>query len=592
MACAAAHMFAYNATLCACDPGYYLLAGGNGSSCVSLPGGGRGGFGDWQVGSVGASRNQSLYFLAPVFSLDAIRRLTQNQAVLLWTTLAALISWFAFCAAARFAGREPARHKSIFRARFWVSRLDCIFDNNHWAEDQQILRKRKTELGGMFSVATLILLTGLVTVLIYQAINKRNVEVHRIKPANAPDLLSFVNDLEFHITTISSMSCAQAVTPSTISMGTPGFLDFRVLPLSTFLTYSCQNTSKGPSISLKCNGCRIPPRDHYVSWQFVDLPRQPAAAVGFQFNLTAKQHGDDKHMSFVSGTISSENYADDKQKTFRGQDSNVLKIQLFPQIYNNHHGLRLLQPLVQDFTQGSTLSDIRSLNTSLQDPADGVINTTLYISYLSDYVVEISKENTLGPVSVLASIGGLYAVSVAIFLCLMSQCEGRIKKLRDEDTRMLRILSKQRAQRNWDKVRKFVMYTWGPSNLDPSDRSGKWPESSMMGSLRESFHKRRKPIRRVTSHVNKAKSESTEMVQYLSLSRFSYVWHLMQGKSILKELVRCGSQVVLDSLYGMQRIFVTARAGPTKPYPHSEFVHMDVGRDKRQEIVQWQAVRW
>ena len=55
---------AYNATLCACDPGYYLRAssgGGNGSSsCASLPGGG--GFGDWQVGSVGAMRNQSLYF--------------------------------------------------------------------------------------------------------------------------------------------------------------------------------------------------------------------------------------------------------------------------------------------------------------------------------------------------------------------------------------------------------------------------------------------------------------------------------------------------------------------------------------------------
>ena len=61
-------MFAYNATLCACDPGYYLRAssgGGNGSSsCASLPGGGGGGggFGDWQVGSVGATRNQSLYF--------------------------------------------------------------------------------------------------------------------------------------------------------------------------------------------------------------------------------------------------------------------------------------------------------------------------------------------------------------------------------------------------------------------------------------------------------------------------------------------------------------------------------------------------
>ncbi|XP_066308618.1 uncharacterized protein [Miscanthus floridulus] len=512
MACAAAHMFVYNATLCACDPGYYLFTnstgGGNGSStststsCVSLPRGGDG-FGDWQVGSVGASKNQSFYFLTPVLSLDVVRRLTQSQAVLLWVALATLLSWFAFCAAARFTGQDPARHKKLFGARFWVSRLDCIFDNNHYVNDQQVLRKRKTELGGMFSVATVILFLGLVTVLLYQAIHRRNAQVHRVKPANAPDLLDFVSDLEFHITTISSMSCAQVVSPSTIAMGTPGFMDFRVLPLSTLLTYSCQNTSEGPSITLKCNGCRIPPRDHYVSWQFVDLPRQPAAAVGFQFNLTAKEHGDDKDMSFVSGTLSSDNYIDAKLKTFRGPDSNVLKIQLFPQIYNNLRGLKLLQPLVQDFTQGSTLSDLSSLNASLQNPRDGVINTTLYISYLSDYIVEISNENVLGPVSILASIGGLYAFSVAIFLCLMAQCEGRIKKFRDEDTRMLNILSKQRAQRNWNKVRKFVMYTWGPSNLDPTDRSGKWPEGSVMDSLHGSFHKRRKPIRRGASNGSK-----------------------------------------------------------------------------------------
>uniref|UniRef100_A0A0D9UVP8 Uncharacterized protein n=1 Tax=Leersia perrieri TaxID=77586 RepID=A0A0D9UVP8_9ORYZ len=494
-ACTAARMFAWNATLCACEPGFYLSAV-NGS-CLRLPAG------DWQVGSVGASRNQSFYFLAPVLSLDVVRRLTQSQALLLEAAIAALLSWIAFCAFARFAGRDPTGNKRLFRARFWVSRLDCIYDNTHWADDQQVLRKRKTELGGMCSVASLILFVGLVTVLLYQAIQRRSIEVHRVKPANAPDLLSFVNDIEFHITTISSMSCSQLIAPSTIAMGIPGSMDFRLMPLSTLLTYNCQNTSQGPSVSLKCNGCRIPPRDHYVSWQFIDLPRQPAAAVGFQFNLTAKQHGDNSHMSFVSGTINSDNFTDDKLKTFRGRDSNVLKIQLFPQTYINHHNLKLLQPLVQDFTQGSTFSDVSSLNASLQNPVDGIINTTLYISYLSNYIVEISNENVLGPVSILASIGGLYAFSVAIFLCLMAQCEARIKKLRDEDSRMLKILRKRRARQNWDKVRKFVMYTWGPSNLDPSDRSGKWPEGSVMDSLHGSFHKKRKPNRRSNSNRNK-----------------------------------------------------------------------------------------
>ncbi|KAL6593828.1 hypothetical protein ACP70R_048729 [Stipagrostis hirtigluma subsp. patula] len=496
-ACTAARMFAYNATLCACEPGYYL--NGSGGSCAAMPGGG---WGDWQVGAVGAPRNQSLYFLEPVLSHYAVRRLTQSQAVLLEAALAALLAWLAFCAAARVAGRDPRGERRLFRARFWISRLDCIFDNSHWAEDQQVLKKRKTELGGTCSVASLILFIGLVTVLLYQAIKRRSIEVHRVKPANAPDLLSFVNDLEFHITTISGMSCAQAIAPSTIAMGTPGSMDFRVVPLPTLFTYNCTNTSQGPSISLKCNGCRVPPRDHFVSWQFVDLPGQLAAAVGFQFNLTAKQHGDSKHVSFVSGTTDSDGYADDgKLKTFRGRDSNVLKIQLFPQIYNNLGNLRLFQPLVQDFTQGSVFLDVGSLNASLQNPSDGVVNTTLYISYLSDYIVEISSETVLGPVSVLASIGGLYAFSVAICLCLMAQCEARIKKLHDEDTRMLKILSKRRARQNWDKVRKFVMYTWGPSHLDPTHRSGKQREGSVMDSLHRTFHKRREPIRQTTSNV-------------------------------------------------------------------------------------------
>lgn len=126
MACTAARMFASNATLCACEPGFYLSAAINGT-CLGLPDGG------WQVGSVGSSRNQSFYFLTPVLSLDVVRRLTQSQALLLEATIAALLSWLAFCAFARFTGHDPTGNKRLFRARFWVSRLDCIYDTTHWA---------------------------------------------------------------------------------------------------------------------------------------------------------------------------------------------------------------------------------------------------------------------------------------------------------------------------------------------------------------------------------------------------------------------------------------------------------------------------
>ncbi|EHA8586996.1 hypothetical protein COCNU_scaffold001272G000020 [Cocos nucifera] len=289
------------------------------------------------------------------------------------------------------------------------------------SDDQKVVVKRKTELGGTFSVASWMLFVGLLSALLYQVITKRSIEVHRVRPANAPDLLSFVNDLEFNVTTISSMSCSQLRGLDTLVIGTPGFIDYRVFPLSTYVSYNCQNTSRGPTISLKCNSGQIPRRNHYISWQFVDLPNDPATAVGFQFNLTAKDHGDDRHVSFVSGTMKSESNTDDKLKTFRGPDLNILKIHLFPQAYHNKHNLKLIQPLIHDFIPGSSFSEASDLQVSLQTPKDGLINTTLYISYLSDYIVEIDNENVTGPVSFLADVGGLYAISLAIFLYLLLQ---------------------------------------------------------------------------------------------------------------------------------------------------------------------------
>lgn len=221
--------------------------------------------------------------------------------------------------------------------------------------------------------------------------------MHKVRPVNAPDLLSFVNDMEFNITTVSSMSCAHLRGLDNLVLGTPSFIDYRVFPLSAYASYYCQNTSNGPTISLKCNSCQIPRRNYFISWQFVDLPNDPAMAVGFRFKLTVRDHGNDKYVSFVSGTLQSDNYMNDSPKTFRGPDLNILKIHLFPQIYNNLHNLKLIQPLFHDFILGSYFTNVSDLQSSLQRPRDGLINTTLDISYLSDYIVEIDKENIMGP---------------------------------------------------------------------------------------------------------------------------------------------------------------------------------------------------
>ncbi|XP_072964097.1 uncharacterized protein [Typha angustifolia] len=286
--------------------------------------------------------------------------------------------------------------------------------------------------------------------------------------------------MEFNITTISSMSCLNLRGLENLVVGAPGFIDYKVSRLSAYASYTCYNTTHGPTISLKCNNCQVPRGNYYISWQFIDLPNNPASSVGFQFNLSAKDHGDDRHVSFVSGTLKSGSYVYDQPVTFRGPELNILKVHLFPQIFSYLDNLKIIQPLFHDFIPGSYLSEVSDLKASVQSSKDGLMNITLYISYMSDYIVEIDKESIFGIVGFLADIGGLYALSLAIFLYFLLLCESRIKQLRNEDNVMRIIRNQRRAQQNWDKLRKYVKYTWGRSNLNLTCRSGRKRQGSAM----------------------------------------------------------------------------------------------------------------
>uniref|UniRef100_A0A803L4B0 Uncharacterized protein n=1 Tax=Chenopodium quinoa TaxID=63459 RepID=A0A803L4B0_CHEQI len=309
------------------------------------------------------------------------------------------------------------------------------------------------------------MLSSLFLRLLYQIISNRSVEVHNLRATNGPDLVAFMNDMEFNITTISSMSCSQLRSLGTIFLGNPGSIDYRVAPLSTFANYSCLNTSRGPTVSLRCNNCPLGRDNVYISWQFIDLPGQPASAVAFEFNLTARNPAQKKHMSLVSGTVRNGTDLNDMPLAFRGMGTNILKFNLFPRVYQNLHNLKLVQPLFHELVPGSFIRDANALQASLQNPTNGLMNTTLHINFLSDYIVEIDNQNILGPVSFLADLGGLYCISIGIFFYLLVQCEYRIKRLRNEDQVFRNIRSRRKAQDHWDKLRKYVMYTWGPSSL-------------------------------------------------------------------------------------------------------------------------------
>ncbi|CAN6487263.1 unnamed protein product [Victoria cruziana] len=430
----------FNFTLCACAPGYLMEAGGR--NCTLF-----------QTSSnnvtVEPGVDYSHLFPNSILSFNSLKRFTQSQALFLEITLIFVLSWIIFAIALR-AGKVNGGSTVWFRLRYWISQMDFCYSTQHWLEDQQPIVKCKTELGGMFSVACAILFLGLVSTLLYQIIGKRMIEVYNFRPVNAPDLSSFVNDMEFNLTTISSMTCSHMRGLGTIISGTPGFVDYRISPLSKFVDANCVNTSLGPRVTLRCYSCHVIKDRYFISWQFVDLPSEPATAVGFLFNITAKRPGDTEHTSSVSGTLSSQ-YSTKQTATFRGVNGNIFKFHLIPRIYRKIHYLKLIQPLFREFIPGSNFVEASQLQSSLQNPTDGLINMTLYISFLSDFIVEVDNANIIGPVTFLANVGGLYAFSIAIFFFILLQLECRIKNFHDQDIKLRDISTKKRAQKHWDK---------------------------------------------------------------------------------------------------------------------------------------------
>ncbi|KAK7243286.1 hypothetical protein RIF29_38079 [Crotalaria pallida] len=466
MAACTVNSIPYNSTLCACLPGYVLNVASN-NRCTLFTA-------NSAIITDSGVNYYTLSFPETLFDFDSIKKFTQSQAVFLEATLVLLLSWLIMCFFLRFMKLGDGRNL-WFNLRWWISRLDVCFSTRHYLDDQKVVTKRKTELGGAFSIASWILFIGLFAALLYQIILKRSIEMHNVRAINGPELTSFVNDMEFNITTVSSMSCSNLRGLGNLVTGSPGFIDQKVVSLSTFGNYSCHNSSKGPTITLKCENCKLINDNMYVSWQFVDLPNNPATAVGFEFNLSAMDNSRKKHKSFVSGTLKNGSIFDDRPVTFRGRQSNILKFNLFPRIYHNLHDLKLVQPLFHEFLPGSVSRDTNQLQSSLENPVDGLVNTTLYINFLSTYVVEINKENIMGPVSFLADLGGLYCISMGIFFYLLIQCEYRIKKLRNEDSIMRRIRNRRKAQDHWDKLRKYVMFTYGCPTLEDIYTSKKEP---------------------------------------------------------------------------------------------------------------------
>uniref|UniRef100_A0A803M3L8 Uncharacterized protein n=1 Tax=Chenopodium quinoa TaxID=63459 RepID=A0A803M3L8_CHEQI len=358
------HAFLCNKTLCSCSPGYLYNVSTKSCTLFNISP-----LEWWTSSSVKLTKVD-----------DGYQKAIKYEEYYVWCSVVALFMWVLLCAIVRF-GSLGMEETLGFRFA-----------------------------GGL--IASILRFLQNIGLLLHQIITTLGLEVYTMKAANAPDLISFTNDLELNITTISSMTCSQFRGPSTIVLGTPD--------------------------------------------------------VGFQFNFSAKSHVDEhKYANFVSGRIKNGMKSDNTNITYRGANTNVLKFNLFPRVYLNVNGLKLLQPSFHEFRPGSSACDKDKLRSLLHSPKNGLINTTLALSFLSEYMIEIDDgKRYTGLVSFLADVGGLYCLSITLFLLLLTLCQSRIKRLRNEDQVMQNIKKRRIAEDHWHKLRRFVAYTFGSRLLD------------------------------------------------------------------------------------------------------------------------------
>ncbi|KAJ0640885.1 hypothetical protein HanLR1_Chr16g0620801 [Helianthus annuus] len=199
--------------------------------------------------------------------------------------------------------------------------------------------------------------------------------------------------------------------------------------------------------------------------------------------------------------------------TFRGKDPNILQFNLFPRVYRNKDDLKLIQPLFHDFIPGSSFGDINKLRDSLQNSSNGVVNVTLMLIFFHLILLRLIVRARWAQWASLL----IWVAYIALVLGFSSTYWFKFKRFRREDKVMRRIRNRKKAQERWDKLRKYVVFTWGRGSLPHEDRnvvltsccSGILIKSNQNGG---SVSKRRQHIRKDTISFNKKVSVPDDKV--------------------------------------------------------------------------------
>lgn len=449
-----------NGSICSCNPGFFFLPIDSGwGRCVNFS-------------EVSGAENATSKVEPSMGSLPILSGLSRAApSTFVWTTFALAGLWLLLTIPLLL--RAP-KSGIGYRLRQALTSWDRRYSLRHWVDDQKCLIKRSTELGGIMSVASWILFTGLASSLAYEAISSDTTTIQYMVPATRKDITMFRNDIEINVTTVGQLQCSQFVG-SNLSLRSDGGY---ILKASTedFGKPVCMDTLKGPLFRLSCKSCVVTSDKYLFTWEFQDqLNANPtASAVGFIIDASATAFM--PHRSTLTATLpGGYNGTSTLAATLRGSDWNVIRLNFVPRTFKSKGDPKLIQIVFHTFTPGSNMVSIKEMEDAFAKQQG--VKIALQVKVLSQYLVETAYRSNFGIVKFLAYLGGLYISCRFLFLIIMIQCESNFPKLLDQEKRFNRLVARERARAHWAKVRTYVKY-------------GKFSNAGKYGVQREQIQER------------------------------------------------------------------------------------------------------
>ena len=350
-----------------------------------------------------------------------------GEAVVLQGTLTLMSLWLALTLALRFA---PLRGKWL-RARFIVSQCDLLFHSHHWVDPQKVLAKRRTELGGAFTIAVWISFIGFALGTLYEQVAVESPVSKSVRDTTFADIQQWTVSLDAHAVPLGGgTSCGQLVGASVSGLSADA--------ADASSTWGCEDTDAGALVSFACERCTLTRTAARISLSFAG---EGVQADGVEWEVCSPAP--------LGHRIACTRGAEHSDRPLAGDEPTEISTRLVPEVI---------------YASGELAEQLYQLRLSEVAPAvggaAGAFSVDLIVELESDWLILRTKDSsTDGFVTFLSKLGGLWTLCLTVFMLVLTQSEVHIHKLRYDDKLLIGLERQRRTVQKWEYVVGKLMHS-------------------------------------------------------------------------------------------------------------------------------------